>query len=156
MAKYLRTLLLVGLTGALGALSGCIVDTGGRPGPGPGSGSCLANQFIGVQWLIDSGPGTAPMACNATPANSVVLTMASGGVYSVAGSCDDTYHYNWYGETPSGVLAGDFVTAFQLVQTSAPQTVLSAGGTFTGSDAGNPPVPSCQPLQLTYLFGLNM
>jgi hypothetical protein len=110
-----------------------------------------------VQWLIDSGPGTAPMACNATPATSVVLTMASGTVYSVPGTCDDRYPpYNWFGQTPSGVVAGDYVTSFQLVQTSSPQTVLSAGGTFSGSSNGNPPVPNCQPLLLTYLFGLNM
>jgi hypothetical protein len=156
MAKHLRTLLLVGLTGALGALSGCIVDTGGRPGPGSG-GNCLDGQVIQVQWLIDSGPGTAPMGCAATPATSVVLTMASGVVYSVPGTCDDRYPpYNWLGQTPSGVLANDYVTSFQLVQTSSPQTVLSTGGVFSGPSNGNPPVPSCQPLLLTYLFGLNM
>jgi hypothetical protein len=152
MARYLRTLLLIGLTGGLGALSGCIVESSGS------SGSCAAGQFITVQWLLDNGAGTAPLTCAAAPLTSVELTMASGGPpLVVSGGCNDTYHYNWYGETPLGVVipAGDYVTAFRLLRSDT-LAELAPGGTFAGPSAVNPAVPACQSVALTFEFQVSM
>jgi hypothetical protein len=160
MAKHFRTLLLLGLTGAMGTLSGCIVETSGGQGPGPGyggggGGGCAASQFIAVQWLMDKGVGTAPLLCAGTSPTSVELTLAGGQLYVVDGTCDDTYRYNWFGQTPHGVVqAGDYVTQFRLLDTGA-GTEVSPGGTFTAPSTVNPSVPTCSSVLLTYEFPVN-
>jgi hypothetical protein len=153
MRKYFRTLLLLGLTGGVGAASGCIVET--SDGPGPSSAACAANRTIAVEWWMDDGIGTPRLACAASPpAEEVELRMASGAQYLVPGTCDDTQSYNWYGRTAAGVDPQDYVTHFRLIAADT-GAELSPGDSFASPSPINPTVPACQPLFLTYQFPEN-
>lgn len=126
MTTNFRTLLLLGLTGLVASLSGCILETTDRSAGGPGYGNgadpCIPNQYFDVAWQVDN--GTTVLPCGSVPPSHVELTADTGAVYSVNGSCSGAG--NWRGFSASAIPAGTLVVTGRLIGNSASDVLSTA------------------------------
>jgi hypothetical protein len=136
MTTKFRTLWLLGLIGLCAPAAGC-GEAHHHGWDDSGAGSCLANQFFEVQWGVDHGPGTLPLACadiRSMGSSVVVLTDAAPPYDQLPVSygirCDDRWTCpdgtpcNMDGTTASGVPAGTSIVEVDLI--GANGAVLSA------------------------------
>jgi len=146
MSRQLRTLLLIGVTLAAGGGFGCFSNTGDRNGP-----SCSGGSYFRVQWGIDHGTGTIPIACAdaVSAAYSVELDTAAGPVpvslylictpNKVCSTGEPCYFYGETGVVPAGttVLSGTLLSAGAVVETVTIPSVT---------------VPQCDYAEAAFLF----
>jgi hypothetical protein len=146
MSRQFRTLLLIGVTLAVGGGFGCFSNTGDRNGP-----SCSGGSYLRVQWGIDHGAGTIPISCqdasNAgyyveldTASSSVPVTLNLSCTLNKVCSTGDPCYF--YGET-AAVPAGTTIVS---------GTLLSGGAVVETVTIPYVTVPQCDYAEAAFLF----
>ena len=158
MTTKFRTLLLLGLTAfAAASLSGCILETSSGSGGygGPPSGSCLDNQYFVVQWEVDNGANTTPLACAQISAHvELTLNTVPASVLTIpAQSCDNRQLYNFVGASNTQITVGTAVTSASLISDSSATagSVLSTAAVPPNLQA---PIVACTSTVVSFQFPL--
>lgn len=138
------------------SVSGCeiadVLDPEGDEQPLPNSqAGCLYGQFFTVEWYVDNGPGTSPLACRFVPASHVELLVNTQPeqTLSITGLCTDGSPYNFEGSSSGKIPAGTMPTSASLVS-DVDGGVLSVDNIPVSEQV---PIPPCQsalaPLQFS-------
>jgi hypothetical protein len=134
MTTKFRTLLLLGLTAFAASLSGCILETSSGSGGygGPSGGTCLDSQYFVVQWEVDNGTNTTPLACDQISAHvELTLNTVPATILTIpVQTCDNRLLYNFAGYSNTRLAVGTAVVSASLISDSSATagTVLSTAG----------------------------
>lgn len=152
MTTKLRTGLLLVFTAmtAGASLSGCIIETTS----GPPTTSCADSRYYEVYWNVAADMNSPNYTCPQTPAYSHVQLETSTGIYVVGKECRLTpymgFEFDWAGSTNSGIPAGSYVIAADLIAADGVTSLSYAPG--AGSQYK---VPNCAPMTVAFQFDLN-
>jgi len=147
MTSFTRTLLLLGLTGTLAAVSGCVTETRGR-GNYNGNGTCADYQYFTVDWTIDHGINTPILTCGQAPPSHVEVTTSAGDVLTVGSVVCGSGFFT--GATVGGIQAGTTDLAANLIS-DTDGSILSPAPVPPNLQVA---MPSCAPAALSFQFEL--
>jgi hypothetical protein len=155
MSRILGILLVLGLTASL---LGCgildAVATGSEDPHQSDQVGCLDGQFFMVEWYVDNGTGTVPLACVVVPASHVefvVNTSPKRVLTVIRQSCSDgSPPYNFAALSNGQIPAGAAPTSASLIS-DIDGNVLS---TETIPLSQQVPIPSCSWTEAMFHFSL--